>query len=108
MTDGGLRAGRLLDHREQRVGAARGAARLRADVEALAEQVGVAGDVGVDLLLLEGSGVLGVIDLLEVRDARIFLRGFAGLDEVRDRDGGEQADDRDHDHDFNQGERATA
>lgn len=43
-------------------------------------------------------------NLAHVGDASLGLGLIAVLDEVRDRDGGEDADDGDHDHDFNQGE----
>ena len=46
----------------------------------------------------------GGLDLAHVGNARALLRVVAVLDEVRDRDGGEDADDGDHDHDFDQGE----
>ena len=44
------------------------------------------------------------VDQAEVVDASIFASGFTSFDEVRDRDCGQEADDRDDDHDFNEGE----
>ena len=44
------------------------------------------------------------VNLAEVVDARIFLRFGACPDEVRNRDGGQQTDNGDHNHDFNQRE----
>ena len=48
------------------------------------------------------------LDLFQVRDAGVGLRRGAGLDEVRDGDGGEEADDRDDDHDFYEGKAGFA
>lgn len=45
---------------------------------------------------------LRAVNLAEVVDASIALGSAAGFDEVGDRDGGEQADDRHNDHDFNE------
>jgi len=42
------------------------------------------------------------INLAEVVNAGILLRGRTRFDEVRNRDGGQQADDRHNDHDFYQ------
>ena len=52
--------------------------------------------------------LLGAVDLAEVVDARVLLRGRAGMHEVRDRDSGEEADNCDDNHDFNQGETGFA
>ena len=51
-----------------------------------------------------GLGVWGVVNLLEVGDAGVLLGLFTRLDEVRDSDGGQDAENRDHDHNLNQSE----
>ena len=45
----------------------------------------------------------GGLKLLHVADARSALGLIAVLDEVRDRNSGQNGDDGDHDHDFNEG-----
>src|SRR5205807_10447781 len=44
------------------------------------------------------------VKLAQVIDTRILLRGGAGAHEVRNRDGRQQTDDGDYNHDFHQGE----
>ena len=48
------------------------------------------------------------VDQAEVVDAGIFASGFTSLDEVRDRDRGEETDDGHDDHDFNEREARLA
>ena len=52
----------------------------------------------------QGPLLLGTVDLAQVVDAGVLLRGRAGAHEVGDGDGGQQADDGHHDHDFHQRE----
>ena len=59
------------------------------------------GCAGTDLVL-HTPLFFSSIDLVQVLDAGILLGGGTGFDEVGDRDRGEQADDGDNDHDFNQ------
>jgi hypothetical protein len=42
------------------------------------------------------------INQTQVVDAGVHLRRAAGADEVRNRDGGQETDNRNHDHDFNE------
>ena len=44
------------------------------------------------------------VDEAQVVDAGVGLRGPASADEVRDRNGGQEADNCNHDHDFNERE----
>lgn len=74
-------------------------------------------DVAVHLILVNVAAVglfefqrpafLRAVDLLQILDACILLRGSAGFDEVRYGNRGKQTNDRDHDHDFNQRKTAT-
>ena len=48
--------------------------------------------------------LLGTVDLTQVVDASVGLRGGAGLHEVRNRNRRQQTDDGYNDHDFYQGE----
>ena len=59
-------------------------------------------------LILERPLLDGAVNLTEVVDARILLRSGAGADEVRDGDGGQEADDSHHDHDFDECEALLA
>ena len=97
-------AGRAVADRADSVGAAGRATR---DVAA-----GVKLDIGFDLA--QGNGVAtrllvferplldSAVNLAKVVDTGVLLRGRAGLNEVRDRNGRQQTDDRHDDHDFNQ------
>ena len=95
-------ARRLRGDVNQRVAAARRAVRILA--ASAAPQVGRnvgrrhcgrRGNLVFQRPLLDCS-----INLAEVVDARILLRGGAGLDEVGNRDRCQEADDGHHDHDF--------
>src|SRR5262245_28443207 len=55
-------------------------------------------------LLLQGPGLRGTVNLLKVSNARVLLTVLTGLDEVWNRDGGQQSNDGHNNHDFNQGE----
>src|SRR6266705_203101 len=59
---------------------------------------------GADFLVFQRPLVDRRVNLAEVVDAGIGLRGRTGFDEVRNRDRSQQADDGHHDHDFNQRE----
>ena len=69
-------------------------------------EVGISGGIGAAFALLQGPLLLGGIELAEVADASAGLRFLAGIDEVGNRDRGQQTDDGDNDHDFHQGESA--
>jgi hypothetical protein len=104
-----LTADRLVANGASGVGAAsRAQRRLTNHLRGIARDVRQSARVRADFLVFQRPGRLGAIDLLHVRDAGIALRGFASLDEVRDRNRGQQTDDRDHDHDFHQREGALA
>ena len=60
---------------------------------------GVRGLLGLQRPLLSGA-----VDLSQVIDASVHLRGGARPNEVRNRDRGQQTDDGDHDHDFHERE----
>ena len=55
-------------------------------------------------MLFQGPLALGAVNNTEVADAGIGLRGGAGAHEVRNRDGGEEADNGDDDHNFDERE----
>ena len=63
---------------------------------------------GARLMLLQRPLLLGAINLAQIVDARIHLRGRARAHEVGNGDGGQQTDNRDDDHDFNEGETCLA
>ena len=68
-------------------------------------QVGRIGDGITGLLALFQRELVGRrINLAEVVDAGIALRGGTGFHEVRNRNGRQEADDGHDDHDFHQGE----
>ena len=55
-------------------------------------------------LFSKGPFLLGAINLPEIVDAGVLLRGGSGMHEIGNRDRRQQTDDGDNDHDFNQGE----
>lgn len=69
-----------------------------------AVRAGCGDGVTLFLLLLQSPLLNCSIDLAEVVDAGILLSRCTGLDEIGNRDGSQEADDRDDDHDFNKGE----
>ena len=71
-------------------------------------EVGANRDGCALLALFQGPLLLRGVNQAEVVDAGILLRGRAGFDEVGDRDGGQQTDDGDNDHDFNEGKTRLA
>jgi hypothetical protein len=95
-------------------GAGRGSADRGDGVDAARRTLGgdfdelgaVAGDRGQGAggaggeLAFEGILFHRAVDLLQIGDAGVGLGRGAGLDEVRNGDGGEEADDRHDDHDF--------
>ena|ERR1043166_4521788 len=56
------------------------------------------------LVLLQGPLLNSAVDLPQVIDAGISLRRGAGVDEVRNRDGSQKANNCHHDHDLHQRE----
>ena len=56
------------------------------------------------LFLFQGPFLLGTINLAQVVDAGVGLGRGTGMNEVGNRDGGQQTDDGHDDHDFDQGE----
>jgi hypothetical protein len=81
------------------------AGREDAAFEIIDDAAGTRGHDGIAgfLLLFEGPLLHRTVDLAEVIHARILLRGAAGFDEVGNGDGREETDDRDDDHDFDEG-----
>ena len=66
------------------------------------------GDGGVRLLVFECPLLFGTVQLAEVVDTGVSLGRIARPNEVRNRDGGQQTDDGDHDHDFHEREAGFA
>jgi len=60
------------------------------------------------LALFQRPLLLGAINQAQIVDARIHLRGRARAHEVGYGDGGQQTDNRDDDHNFNEGETCLA
>ncbi len=67
-------------------------------------KVGINWGVRRGLLAFQSPLLLRTVDQAQVVDASIGLGGLASTNEVRDRDSGQQTDDRNNDHDFNEGE----
>ena len=119
---GRLAAGRLLVHRRARVGSARGAIHrarnagatidlARAATAEIRSQRGAedrAHAVRAVLAVFQRPLLDRTVDQAQVVDASIFAGGFTSFDEVRDRDRGQEADDGDNDHDFNEREARLA
>ena len=83
--------------RANREGAIDTAAHIRLDL-------GAGRSGGGSTLGFQGPFLLRAVNLAEVVDAGVLLRRRAGMHEVRNRDGGQQTDDGDDDHDFDKGE----
>jgi len=64
--------------------------------------VGSLGDGGGRGTVLRGPDLLGAVNLAQVGDAGGLLGLQAGADEIRNGDGGQQADDGDNDHNFHE------
>ena len=102
----GDRAGRRCIDGCKSVGSLRGARGKRASARQL--------DVRFDVIQRHGSGgagfgfqrphLDGTVHLAKVVDAGSFLGFGASADEIGDRDGSQETDDRDHDHDFDESE----
>ena len=60
------------------------------------------------LPLLQRPLLLGAVNQAQIVDARVLLRGRARAHEVGYGDGGQQTDNRDDDHNFNEGETCLA
>ena len=69
-------------------------------------QISASRGVGVIFALLQSPLLLGRINQSEIGDASIRLGGNAGAHKVWNRDGGQQADNRDNNHNFHEGEPA--
>ena len=88
---------------EQRAEGADGQLASGATTEVLL-QVSAERCVGRGFLAFQSPLLLRTVDQAQVVDASIGLGGLASTNEVRDRDSGQQTDDRNNDHDFNEGE----
>jgi hypothetical protein len=64
--------------------------------------------VGRSFLVFQSPLLLRTVDQTEVVDASIGLGGLTSANKVRDRDSGQQTDDRNNDHDFDEGEAGFA
>ena len=105
------RAGRGVANRAIAVGTTSGAGRnaasgVQLDVRGQVARIADRGASG--LAVFEGKFVGRSVNLAEVVDTSIGLRGGTGLHEVRNRDGSQQTDDGHDDHDFNQGKTRLA
>ena len=99
-------------HVTDRVARRKGAGRIRRAARERAKIT--AAHVGLDVrlrrggvggsLVFQGPLLLGTVNLTEVVDAGILLRGGAGANEVGNRDGGQETDNGHDDHDFHQRE----
>ncbi len=98
-----MRTGRHLSHRADGIGATGRTGWLVADVVLRAVELCRCRRVRADLLLLDGPGRLGAINLLEIGDTGVLVRRSSRSDEVRNRDRGQEADNGDDDHDFDEG-----
>jgi hypothetical protein len=99
-------ANRLYIHCRNRVAVREGCAARGADhsVFQVTADVGESNGRRGALLVLQRPLLNRAVDLAEVVDTGIHLRGRARFDEVRDGDCSQEADDGHHDHDFHQGE----
>src|SRR5262245_45946247 len=70
------------------------------DVLIRAIEIGPHREVRTSLSFLQRPCMFGAVNLLEVSDARGPLTASPRFDEVRNRDGSQQADDCHHNHDF--------
>ena len=87
---------------------AAGNAGIRIQLDVRRQVVREADGVAGDFLVFQRPLVGRRVNLAEVVDASIGLRGGACFHEVRNRDGREEADDGHDDHDFNQREAGLA
>lgn len=101
------RASRRVADSSERVSAVRGARRngTRSVELDVGSQVSAQGEGVTSLFALFQSELVGRrVNLTEVVDASIGLRGSASFDEVRNRDRRQEADDGHDNHDFDEGE----
>ena len=86
------------------IGATSGARWFVPNVFRGAIQISRSRRVGTGFFVFQGPGRFGAFDLFKVGNAGRPLAGGAGLDEVRNGNGGQQANDGHHNHDFHQRE----
>ena len=110
MIYGVLLANRLVSNSSQSIAIAESRTALRTDDRVLQIRADVSeSDLrGRVFLVLERPLLDRAVDLPQIIDAGILLRGGAGADKVGDGDGSQQADNCDHDHDFHQRETRLA
>ena len=108
MTVGALAAARGGDQVADRVAAVGAAGRRGAEVAGVqgggVDEHGEGRGVGVALVLIHPPLLLRAVDQAQVVDAGVLAAGRTSLEEARDGDSGEQADDGYDDHDFDEGE----
>lgn len=100
------RADRSSTHVSDRVRASYWARRVRLEIAGDARKVGGSWSVRRALLVLHRPLLFGGFDLTKIGDAGARLGGSSRLDEVRDCDRHQDADDENHDHDLDEGETA--
>ena len=88
------------------IGAVRGAAGHQRALE-VRGHVGGGHVVNVRLFVFQSPLGFGTVNLTEIVDAGVLLGLATGFDEVGNCDGGQEPDDRDDDHDLDQGEGGT-
>ena len=67
-------------------------------------EIGSSGCIGSELLVFQSPGGFRSLDLAHIVDTGARLAGLTGLHKIWNRDSGQHADDRNNNHDFNQGE----
>lgn len=103
--DANVRTGHIGIHRAE--GVHRGAGRaggFRFDELVSSEEVGSNRCICTGLLVFQGPAGLRSLQLAHVVQTGVRLAGLTGFHKVGDRDSGQHADDRNHNHDFHQGE----
>ena len=103
------RAGRVRVHSRGGIGTTAGAFHIGVDSTfdvggRAARDIGQTDSRTGSLFVFQRPLLDRTLDLFQVGDAGIGLSGGASLHKVRNRDCGEQTDDRNHNHDFNQRE----
>jgi hypothetical protein len=78
--------------------------RFSLDIQLRAIDLGAGRGVAAQFLVFQSPGGLGALDLAHVVNAGARLARSASFDEVGDSDRRQHTDDRDYDHDFNEGE----
>jgi hypothetical protein len=92
----------------ERVAAARRTGGLVLDISVCAKEFVFGRSGGFWLLSINRPTHFGGIDVSAVGATHLFARSLYSFDQVRHGDGGQQADDGDHDHDFHEGETALS